>query len=31
MEQHYMSMIWKIVGGKENENLTVKEQQDKIV
>jgi hypothetical protein len=31
MEQHYMSMIWKVIGAKENQNLTVKEQQDKIV
>lgn len=31
MEQHYMAMIWQIFGRKENQNLTVKEQQDKIV
>lgn len=31
MEQHYMLMIWKVIGAKENQNLTVKEQQDKIV
>ncbi len=26
-----MSMIWKVFGLKENQNLTVKEQQDKII
>ena len=31
MEQHYMSMIWQVFGLKENQNLTTKEQQDKIV
>lgn len=31
MEQHYMSMIWKVIGSKENQNLTTKEQQDKII
>lgn len=31
MEQHYMSMIWRIIGLKENQSLTTKEQQEKIV
>jgi hypothetical protein len=31
MEQHYMSLIWDAISLKENENLTVKQQQDKIV
>lgn len=31
MEQHYMIMIWNVIGSKENQNLTVKEQQDKII
>lgn len=31
MEQHYMSMIWQVFALKENQNLTNKEKQDKIV
>lgn len=31
MENEYMLKIWGVIGTKENQNLTVKEQQDKIV
>lgn len=31
MEQHYMAEIWRVISLKENQTLTVKEQQDKIV
>lgn len=31
MEQHYMTMIWHVVGAKENEALTNSQKQDKIV
>jgi hypothetical protein len=30
MEEYYMIKIWQVIGLKENQNLTVKEQQDKI-
>lgn len=31
MENHYMSIIWHIVASKQNQNLTVEQQQCKIV
>ena len=31
MEEHYMSMIWRVIGAKENEALTNSEKQSKIV
>lgn len=31
MKEHYMGLIWGVIGKKENQRLSVKEQQDKIV